>query len=338
MAGRCASDHQCCTGCLTAAKVCKKGFGTSNCGLNGQTCKACTTNKACRKALCTSKRICGEQVTGGVACSGGICAADGACCNGCLKGGKCYKGTSNSLCGVKGAACGSCSTSKPCKTASCATGTCVEKVASNGASCSGGTCYNGTCCDGCVSGGCVAVASQSKAKCGHGGASCATCGYGLVCLGGACVCSPAGDCKGCCSVDGKQCKAGTTTTACGAAGSYCTDCTSRWGSGAVCDSGHCYGSNTVKCYNCPAGQCCDSVGKCHAPSDQYCPSGNNSSTLLPHCEDCTARASSECTMSQNCFNSGLGKACVLMSKSNGTICSKGYCCYGACVPSKTCKL
>lgn len=110
-------------------------------------------------------------------------------------------------------------------------------------------------CDGIDSNGCEVDLNTSFGRCGSCTHACdpmkadncaagqcrcgsnASCGSGLRCVGGACICDTQSGCSGCCS-GGTTCVAGTSLTACGSGGSACANCSNQpAGCGVkVCDT------------------------------------------------------------------------------------------------------
>jgi hypothetical protein len=79
-----------------------------------------------------------------------------------------------------------------------------------------------------------------------------SCGAGMKCADGACVCDPA-TCAGCCTADGKACKVGQDNTECGTGGVTCKACTTADScKTAACATGACVLSRkNGAAYPCP---------------------------------------------------------------------------------------
>ena len=230
----------CAAGCCVTAGgtgVCLPGTDATACGQGGASCTDCAgQGQACDSRLrtCNAARKC-----------------DASHCAGCCVGDQCLTGTDGQACGNRGAACQNCT----------AQGTTCGPSAGGGGQCQGiGRCGPQN-CGGCCDARGTCTEGIDSTSCGRGGEACQDCtGRAQVCAprdqpnGRTCItpppCGPE-NCAGCCI--GDRCTLGTQDTACGAAGTQCTNCA---GLNQVCGAGGvCQGGPTCGPANCRG--CCD---------------------------------------------------------------------------------
>jgi hypothetical protein len=214
-----------CDGCCDDTGSCFKGISTEACGAAGASCMVCSAGQTCERLdpLKDFGGKCTTPSTGGGAGGGSGGGTGGG------SGGGSGGGTGGGAGGGDGGAVG-------CDATNCANGCCTP---------------SGTC-----------VTQLTPARCGTGGARCASCTMGNTCVGG--VCTP---CSGCVETTGPQagqCLPGTTNAACGTQGVYCQQCNASLGEN--CTGGACMGSGTCNATNCLDG-CCD--GNTCVPRSQF---------------------------------------------------------------------
>jgi hypothetical protein len=306
-----------------------------NCGGCGHACPqpvdACHV-AVCNGSQCGFQTVCTAGGCDGVACPGGFCA-NGICCAGCVAADNtCPAGTSVQACGASGAQCQDCRSNNPCIVDSCGPQGCAHDLtAKNGSACTtidgaAGSCGGGVCCAGCfdaqgachpidvdhcgVPGGqcsatscndgnpCTADSCGADGQCVHANADGASCTGGL-CAGGQC-------CTGCIDNAG-ACMPGTSTLACGGAGSFCVKCSlpPNQCMQATCGGGSCGTAPVDNGTPCTLGD--GGAGSCQAgqclPPDT-CPQG------LTLCNGACCNAGEVCTNNQctcdatSCGNGG----------------------------------
>jgi hypothetical protein len=218
-----------CDGCCDDTGSCFKGISTEACGAAGASCMVCSAGQTCERLdpLKDFGGKCTTPSTGGGAGGGSGGGTGGGSGGG--SGGGTGGGAGGGAGGGDGGAVG-------CNATNCANGCCTP---------------SGTC-----------VTQLTPARCGTGGARCASCTMGNTCVGG--VCTP---CSGCVETTGPQagqCLPGTTNAACGTQGVYCQQCNANLGEN--CTGGACMGSGTCNATNCLDG-CCD--GNTCVPRSQF---------------------------------------------------------------------
>lgn len=184
-----------CTGCCDSNGACVEGTLLSACGRDGGMCSTCPV-------LC----VAGQCET---------CSA--ANCNGCCRNGRCEPGGTTASCGSNGSACRSCVPGQRCENGGC--------IHWDG-------CFAQICPDGCCHPQPQFCRQPTARTCGVAGDPCVACQEPEVCVSGVCRSADGGSdrfsdcvltCAGCCDRTG-ACLAGTTTSACGNAGSLCRSC------------------------------------------------------------------------------------------------------------------
>jgi hypothetical protein len=156
-----------------------------------------------------------------------------------------------------------------------------------------------------------------------------SCEAGYKCSAGVCVCDPA-TCSGCCSSDGKSCRAGTSNADCGKGGFECLSCPTD----QTCTDGRCT-TCLQSCPGCCAGSVChpSTPGPC-PPAGQSCPCGSGGTA----CISCSTLTTDTCNPDGSCSCGarppcGQGQHCVNgQCDCDSTSCPT--CCVGtSCVPT-----
>ena len=166
---------------------------------------------------------------------------------------------------------------------------------------------------------------SDEAACGSGGAACAVCGSGELCIDASCVVPSdcESTCAGCC--DGDACLDGTDTSSCGSAGLTCRAC----GAGETCEDGACVPPCEATC----AG-CCTDAGEClSGDEDAACGAIGNS---CMDCGDgtCDAGMCVDASCSETCDGCCSGDTCLAGDSSSACGGAGGACI--DCGPSFTC--
>lgn len=175
-----------------------------------------------------------------------------------------------------------------------------------------------------------AAAGGIMPGCGAEGAACTLAGAAGRCRSGSC-------CTGC--WDGFACQTGTTTSACGGAGSTCTSCddfntctTDSCGATRTCSNAPSIGTRCGEPF-CEAGvmhaaSMCDALGSCRAGTTTACTSGS-CSTPTTCAEGCASDAACGlgfyCEASRCLPGGGIGASCT-----RDAMCSEGSCVDNVC--------
>ena len=343
-----------CAGLTRCGSVCVDlSSSAAHCGACDKACGV-PTGDHCASKTC----LCGAT---GAGCPSGTACAAGKCdpnpCLGKKDGDPCDDKlycTVNDACksGVCVGPPRDCSAmSSTCAVGTCdeATDQCVAEPGVTGTPCgNGGQCYAGSCCSGCWTGS-TCESGSALSACGDQGDLCQDCTSlecrssagtscfqfshpcttfgskqnGTPCTGGRCL--EGACCTGCRA--GDSCRPGTYSSACGAAGATCADCTSECRTGATCTGGSCVDPLKPDGASCTGGKCsggsccqgCIATDGCHSgQSSNNCGSGGGPCTTCPTTSIPCKRTT--CT-SGSC---GIGDA------SDGTSCTGGTCHGGSC--------
>lgn len=182
-------------------------------------------------------------------------------------------------------------------------------------------------CGGCLDATGACVDGDVAEACGAGGASCAVCDGGEMCVDGLCEappsCSPA-TCAGCC--DGDTCLDGDTNAACGSGGFLCQACAP----GESCRDGFC----ELPCDESCAG-CCDATGACQGGTDaSACGSAGASCEACGAGESCSLGACVPDSCASTCGGCCSGDTCL--GGESSTACGlDGLACVD-CGPNRVC--
>lgn len=194
-----------CAGCCDSAGDCLGGALSNSCGLNGSSCRSCSSGQRCVRGECIVSVPDAVRVDAGpqCVCSGGCCSADFTC----------FPGNLPEACGIDAGLCAACQPSERCESGRCTALPCA----------------------GCLDATGVCRSGQEPFACGIRGTLCRACAATETCTFGSCTsmtCTPSSCRLGCCA--GVFCQM-PSETACGINGSACVSCAS----GSMCLNGQC---------------------------------------------------------------------------------------------------